>query len=157
MNHNASENPLKLSELFDRYYRPRKLLGRTEKTAYQYAIQFRHLGRFLGRDPTTDDLDDDVIAAFLQWFVDGKDRKNRPRSPETANKARSHLLAIWRFANTTGRVARGPTIDQLPVPESAPTAWTEEEIAMIFDACRSTRGWIAGIRASDYYTALHHW
>lgn len=148
---------LKLQDLFDRYYRPRKLLGRTKKTAYQYGVQFRHLERFLKREPTIADLDDDTIAAFLQWLYEGADRGGRMRSPETANKARSHLLALWRFANAIGMIAKGPTIDQLPVPESMPQAWTGEQIAMIFDACRRTRGWIAGIPEPDYYEALHYW
>lgn len=55
---------LSLRTLFDRYYRPRKLLGRSEKNAYQYFMQLRHLARFLGREPTTDDLDDDTLAAL---------------------------------------------------------------------------------------------
>lgn len=148
---------ISLQELFDRYYRPRRLLGRSEKTAYQYGIQFRHFAKFLGRDATTADLDDDVIAAFLQWYADGRDRKNRRRSPETANKARSHLLAIWRFANSTGRVQRGPTVDSFPVPESAPTAWTAAEIGRILDACRRLRGFIAEIPTADYFTAMHYW
>lgn len=146
---------LSLRTLFDRYYRPRKLLGRSEKNAYQYFMQLRHLARFLGREPTTDDLDDDTLAAFLQWFIDGRDRQLRPRSPETANKARSHLTALWRFAAQVGLVDRWPTIPKIPVPESAPMAWTVEQITLIFNACADARGWLCGIPAADYWIAFH--
>lgn len=153
----AGNNPILLQDLFDRFYRPRKLLGRSKSTAYQYGIQIRHFGRFLGRAPTTADLDDDVLAAFLQWFLDGVDRGGRSRSPDTANKARSHLLALWRFANATGRVATGPTIEELPTPEKAPVAWTEDELATLLAGCAAQRGWIAGIRACDYWLSMHYW
>lgn len=153
----AGQGPILLLDLFDRYYRPRKLLGRSKSTAYQYGIQIRHFGRFLGRSPTTADLDDDVLAAFLQWFVDGVDRGNRPRSPDTANKARSHLLALWRFANATGRVATGPTIEELPCPEKPPVAWTQDELATLLAACAAQRGWIGQIQAADFWLSMHHW
>ncbi len=153
----SGSNPIRLQELFDHFYRPRKLLGRSRATAYQYGIQIRHFARFLGREPLTSDLDDDVLAAFLQWFLDGEDRRGRPRSPETANKARSHLLALWRFAHATGRIAKAPTIEELPVPEKLPVAWTEQEMAILLAACAAQVGWIAQIRASDYWLALHYW
>lgn len=146
-----------LIDIFQKQYRPRKLLGRSKSNTDQYLIQLRHFERFLKHEPTLDDLTDDTLAAAMQWMLDGYSCKFKQRSPETVNKFRAHIVSLWNFAAKLGYVARFPTVGDIPVSETTPTAWTEEELAQLFNACRATPGWIGPIKASDYWLALHHW
>lgn len=156
MNQNNGE-PLRLADLFERSYRPRRLLGRSRSNVDQYYIQFRHFSRFLGHEPTTADLTDDTIAAAMQWLLDGCDRRWKPRAPETVNKWRAHIVALWTFAAKLGHVNRWPTIGEVPVPESVPLAWATDELAAILRACEATKGWIGPVLACDWWVALHRW
>jgi integrase len=153
----SSDGPLLLADLFERMYRPRKLLGRSRSNVEQYHIQFRHFERFLGHAPTVADLTDDTLAAAMQWLFDGVDRRYKPRAAETVNKWRAHIVALWNFAAKIGKVERWPTIGDIPVPESVPLAWTAEELTAIIQACQAVPGWLGPIKASDWWVALHRW
>lgn len=146
---------LSLRTLFDRHYRPRKLLGRSEKNTYQYGVQLNHFTRFLGREPTLHDLTDETLCELLDWFHRGVDRGLRMRSPATVNKMRAHIVALWTFAADVGLVSLRPTVLDLPEPDNPPTAWTLEELGRLFAACRRQTGTIAGVSAAGWWTAAH--
>src|SRR6185312_12990986 len=51
-----------------------------KSTAKQYRVQLLHYGRWLGHEPTLDDLTDDLLSSFLDAHAEG-------RAAPTANKA----------------------------------------------------------------------
>lgn len=130
-------------------YRPLRLRGKNSSTTWQYVLQIDHFGRFLGHEPTFSDLSDDSVSAFLGWLVENG------RAAETANKARSHILALWRLAARKGMVATYPDVPPERAPRRIPRAWTRDELVTLFAAIDATRGTIAGIPSCLWWHALH--
>jgi integrase len=139
---------LLLSELFERQYRPKRLRGKSPKTVYQYEVQFRHFARFLGHLPTVDDLKDDVVSSFL-------DRRAQDTTASTSNKARNHLLSIWRFAAQKKLVDEWPEIPALIEPERIPEAWFSDDVSRILAGCRHMLGWYEGVKRCDWWEAVY--
>lgn len=139
----------KLHEFFRDVYQPLKLTGRSEKNKRQYEIQFRHLSRYLGREATLGDLTDETISRFLAWLYDGG------RAAPTVNKARAHLLALWRLAAQKRYVAEFPAVRALDEPERIPQAWTIDQLRRLLAACRATPGEFCGVPASLWWLAFH--
>lgn len=141
---------MQLIDLFRNFYRPRRLLGRSKSNDKQYEIQIRHYERFLNRTPETRDLNDDSVSLFLDWFHNGG-----TRSPETVNKAHTHLCALWRFAAQKRMVENWPDVSPMPVPERIPKAWQVEDMETIVDASAHTTGMIGRIDAAKFWVAFH--
>jgi integrase len=118
------------------------------KTAKQYQVQFTHYGRWLGREPTLDDLNDELLAAFLDHHANG-------RSAPTANKAYWCIVAIWRRASDLGMVLTRPTVQPLPEPDEIPFAWLVEELQAILRTCGVVPGMIGGVPARLWWLGLH--
>lgn len=137
-----------LRHFFSAAYAPLKLAGKLS-TRRQYEIQFKHFERFLGREPTLNDLDDDLVAAFLGSMIE------KGRSPATVNKARNHLLAVWRYAARKGIIKLYPDVAAWREPERAPRAWSTEQLSGLFKACAEEPGIICGIPAGKWWLALH--
>lgn len=114
----------------------------------QYYIQFRHFARFLNREPTLADLNDDAVSAFLA-------RRAVDSSPVTANKARNHILALWRFAARKGFVAEWPDVRPLREPRRIPRAWDVKQLSRLLAACKAMHGAIGGVPAGSWWYALH--
>jgi integrase len=128
---------------------PLFLRSRSRRTKDLYESTLRSFAKFLERLPTLDDLVDDVVAAYLSWYV------ALPRSPYSANKQRDNLLAIWRFAARKRYVDRYPDVQAETEPIRVPRAWTTDEIARLFLSIAKEPGWIAGVPASAWWRALH--
>jgi integrase len=145
-----SPNVETLRDLFTLVYSPLKLRGKATSTKQQYLIQIRHLHRFLGRDAKLIDLDDELISSFLGWIVD------QGKSPATANKARNHILALWRMAARKRLVEKFPDVPAEREPERIPSAWTADDLRKLFISCQQEPGHLAGVAACKWWTALHH-
>ena len=143
-------NIFTLDDAFCRLYRPQRLLGRSRDTVHQHEVALRHFRRFLQRAPLLGDLTDDTLAAFADWFS-----TEIPRSPVTVNKTLARIRAQWRFLARKRLVNSEPTGLRLIEPEQIPEAWSEEQLAALFDACRSQPGMIAGIPAGAWWHSLH--
>jgi len=74
----------------------------------------------------------------------------------TVNKARTHLLALWRFAAQRRLLLDFPDVARLPVPENPPEAWSAIEIRRLLDSCRKESGTLCGILSRDWWVAIHH-
>lgn len=138
-----------LLDFFHETYRPLRLTGRSESNAEQHRIQIRHFARFLGRMPRLDDLSDENVTRFLGWLLD------KGRAPATVNKARSHLVALWRLAAEKRVVAQFPAVRVIDEPERIPEAWTIAQLKRLFRACLATPGEIRGVPASLWWEAFH--
>jgi len=67
-----------LHSLCETLYFPLRLKIK-EPTRYQYRVALRDYARFLGREPTTDDLDDDRFTLWMRRQPPtGRDVKPRP-------------------------------------------------------------------------------
>ncbi len=137
-------------------YIAQKLIGKSEKTARLYRCSVKQYKRFLGREPTLDDLTNETMAAFLQWRLDEGTKKS------TTEKDRVQISAIWRFAVLKREVEELPIIPPIDVPTVAPVAWTMEELGQLLDACsRATGAYVDNDQAqwavlrSVWWTALH--
>lgn len=143
------ENGCTLRDFYTGVYAPLRLRGKSASTKKQYLIQLRHFGRFLGREATFDDLTDETVSAFLASIVE------RGNSPETANKARNHILALWRLAARKNHVATYPDVAPEQAPRRTPRAWLSDDLARLFSALGLEQGVYAGIPRSLWWHALH--
>ena len=136
-----------LQHLFDQFYRPLRLRGRSANTTRLYGCTIRAFGRWLGYDPTTDDLSDLTLSRYL-------DCRAATRSPYTAEKERTQLCSLWRFAADRGIVTARPEVPPAPLPDRVPRAWTLEELGAIYRAAAATRGTVGHVPAGVWYSAL---
>jgi integrase len=139
-----------LAEFFTRYYAPLKLRGRSENTTRLYHCTIKAFKKFLdGREPTLIDLDDLIVSQFLA-------QRASTRSPFTAEKERTQLLSLWRFAfdRRIEGVTTRPCVPPTPLPERIPTAWAVDSIRDLMRAASKETGMIAGSPASAWFMAL---
>lgn len=136
-----------LQHLFDQMYRPLRLRGRSANTSRLYGCTIRAFGKWLGYPPTVDDLSDLTLSQYL-------DHRASIRSPYTAEKERSQLCSLWRFAADRGIVAVRPEVPPAPLPDRVPRAWTLQELGSIYRAAAATRGHVGSVPAGIWYSAL---
>lgn len=136
-----------LKELFDGFYRPLRLRGRSANTTRLYGCTIRAFGRWLQYEPTVDDLTDLTLARYL-------DHRAATHSPYTAEKERTQLCSLWRFAADRGIVTTRPEVPPAPLPDRIPRAWTLGELAAIHRAAVATRGRVGDVPAGIWYPAL---
>lgn len=138
-----------LSNLLREAYRPLRLISASKQCLRHHEAAIGRLSAVLGRDATLADLSDDNLARVMSRVIaDG-------RSPGTANCLMSKLRALWEFAARRGLVEHFPTIRKIQGYRRVPVAWTKEQLAALFRAIRTTPGRIEGLRASDWWMALH--
>lgn len=80
--------------------------------------------------------------------------RSRKNSPATANKARSNLLAVWRFLCRRGVLKNWPDVKKLREPRRIPQAWTQSEIRRLWVAIHGLPGHVAGVPARVWWAAL---
>jgi integrase len=136
-----------LHQLFTTYYRPLRLRGRSINTTRLYGCTIRAFGKWLGYQPTVDDLTDLTLSQYL-------DHRAATRSPYTAEKERSQLCSLWRFAADRGIVTTRPEVPPAPLPDRVPRAWTLAELGAIYRAAAATRGYVGPVQAGVWYSAL---
>ena len=142
--------PRSLLAEFERLYEPRQLADASESCTSQYRRNIYKFGEFLGHEASTADLTDENVLAFMQTI------RAKGRSPVTANKVRAQIVALWSYLARKGIVATFPDVPTLREFKRTPTAWTEHELAQLFEACSQETGFIAGVYAGLWWTALHN-
>jgi integrase len=138
---------MNLQRLFDDFYRPLRLRGRSVNTSRLYGCTIRSFGKWLGYEPTIQDLTDLTISRFLEY-------RASIRSPYTAEKERTQLLSLWRFAADRGLLPDRPCVPPAPLPDRIPTAWSLEQLQALMRSAAATRGYVGSIPASVWYPAL---
>ena len=139
---------LLLLDFFNSFFRPLFLRGRSPKTIALYLISIRSFGKYLERAPKLSDLTDDTLNRYLCYY------RELPRSPATVNKERANLMAIWRFACRKHFLQVWPDVPKDIQPEPVPLAWLPDEIDRLFRQARKMKGWVGGIPAGEWWTAL---
>jgi integrase len=136
-----------LQLLFDDFYRPLRLRGRSANTARLYGCTIRTFGKWLGYPPTVDDLTDLTLSRYLE-------QRAATRSPYTAEKERSQLVSLARFARNRGIITVMPEVPPAPLPDRIPRAWTLAELGSIYRAAAATRGYVGTVPAGIWFAAL---
>ena len=136
-----------LTKLFSDYYRPLRLRGRSTNTTRLYGCTIRAFGKWLAYEPTIDDLSDLVVSRYL-------DHRAATRSPYTAEKERTQLCSLWRFAADRGIVSTRPEVPPAPLPERIPHAWAVEQLHGLMRSAAATRGSIGHVPAAVWFSAL---
>lgn len=142
-----------LREFFGTTYRPLKLRGRSANTARLYDNLFRQFDKWLATEGIAaegciEHLDELLLARYLE-------HRASTRSPYTAEKERSQLLALARLAweRRVPGLERMPTCPPGVLPDRVPTAWTAEEMQRLFAAAGRARGFVGTIPAGEWFPA----
>jgi integrase len=116
-----------LHDAFHTLYRPLRLRGKSARTTELYQCCFRAFGRWLGREPVVTDLDDLVVARYLE-------ARAGQVAPLTAERERIQLCALARLL-AERRVIEFPlAIPPGRLPERVPEAWSMEEVGRLLAA-----------------------
>lgn len=120
-----------------------------EPTRYQYRHALRNFGNFLGRAATLADLKDDTVTMWMsKRLIDGL-------SPVTVREMAGRVSTLWTWlAKRQDLLRHFPTFVKPQVPETLPTALTEDELRRLFHSATKERGSIAGIEASVWWTSF---
>ena len=134
-----------LNDLLMDVYAP--LRGVSDRTIRIYQFTLSAWAKFLGREPTLDDLDELPVAQFLAHRL-------RERSVGTAAKDRTQLRALWEFAARRGLTnGRWPQIRPIRVPERVPQCWLTDEMQRLLEAASERQGSIGGVPAAAWWRA----
>jgi integrase len=136
-----------LADLFSNYYRPLRLRGRSLNTTRLYGCTIRAYGKWLGYPPTTDDLSELMLSRYLE-------HRASIRSPYTAEKERSQLCSLARFAFERRIIETCPAVPPAPLPDRVPKAWDVAELQALNRAAAATRGYVGDIPCSVFFQAL---
>lgn len=139
---------MQITEFFEGKYRIHRLRGKSPNTVRLYRSSLRLLDKVVGRPATLEDLTDDTIALVMQNVLD------RGGSPYTANKERSQLLAIWRYAAQLGLISRWPTVLPEKQPERAPKAWLLEDVTKLLKTIQALDGSVGSVPARLWWLGL---
>lgn len=140
-----------LKEFFKTTYRPLKLRGRSANTARLYDNLFTQFDRWLtsegiATEGQIEHLDELILARYLE-------HRAATRSPYTAEKERSQLLAIARLAwdRRVPGLALMPTCPPGVLPDRVPTSWTVIEVQKLFAAASDAHGLVGTIPAGEWF------
>lgn len=139
---------ISLRDFYDRYYRPLQLSQASTDCLRQYRLNIEKANDACGGTCKLSDLSDDLIALVCgKLLSDG-------RSPATANKVRSQIVALWNFAAKRGLVATWPAVRKYREYKREPTAWTKEQLAALFEAASRQKGKVGSVPAHLWWLAL---
>jgi len=129
----------------------------SERTVELYTQTLDQLAKFLGHDPTLDDLDDVTAAKFCKWRLTTKFR-GKIITPATVGKDSQQLKAIWNFAakkrlkRSDGTDIEFPDYRTPVIPKPRPRAFNADDLAKLIKAARHRRGMIGRVPAAWYWS-----
>jgi len=125
---------MRLQDLFENVYRPLRLRGRSPATTRLYGCTLRAFGRWLGRDPEIRDLDELVLARYLE-------ARATQVAPLTVEKERSQLNALAGLAWERRLIEVKPSCPPGLIPDRVPTAWSVDELRKLMAAVSNPATW----------------
>ncbi|MGN6544176.1 MAG: tyrosine-type recombinase/integrase [Aureliella sp.] len=136
-----------LTELPELYVAKRLKSG-SSNTVRLYKHTITSFAKSLGKIPELTDLTDELIERHMWAIV------NQGGAPESANKDRGQLIALWNFAAKRGMISTWPDNRPLPEPEKVPLGWLPEELERLFAACDAKQGKIGTVDAALWWRCL---
>jgi integrase len=134
-------------DLLKRYAILKRLSAKTLKN---YRFTLAHFSEFLGHAATVDDLDDDIVSAFLLWRSEQPCR-GRKVSPASVEKDRVQILAIWRYGARKRHCREFPDVGSWRVPKRVRPCYTTADLERLLIAAGELHG--AGERLAGKPTA----
>jgi integrase len=106
------------------------------------------LHRFLGQEPTVEDLNRERINGYIDWMIAN-------RAHATVKSQRGGLMMLWRFA-AEEKLCEYPRRIRSPRNiEQVVTTWTPHEVKRLRDHCLGLRGKLPnGIDKAIYFGSL---
>jgi len=149
------ENPdlsMSLAQYLVTYCFKSKLRNKTEDTRRQYEMQIDKFSDFLERDATLVDLDDDLVIACMGWL------QEQGKAAATANKFRSHIVAMWGYAYRKHHVDQAHDVPKVAEAKRWPEAWSVGQVGQILASCQHPLSraplTIDGVPWAKWWTAL---
>lgn len=139
-----------LREICEREYFPLNLKIRSPKTILQYEIALRCFARHLGHEPTTDDLHDDAITAWMGRLL----QRDPPLSVNTVRERANRILALWVWLAKRTPGMRWPTVIKPVAPDPLPMALTEDQLRRLFRSASKERGRCGGVPADTWWCSF---
>lgn len=136
---------MRLRDVLHDAYSPLKALS--EKSVANYLSTIKAFARFLGREPTLEDLDELTVARYLS-------HRGKERAIATAAKDRSQLRALHEFSVRRGLCAHWPQYPPVRVPERVPQAWLSSEMRRLLDAAMAETKPVGDIPGGLFWRAL---
>jgi hypothetical protein len=138
-----------IRKFFEETYVPIRLCQGSPRTIKSFRGTLNMFDKFCGCTATLDCLSDDLVERFMAWIV------KHGNTPDTANKHRAEILAIWRYAWKKRKVEEAPRdVMRLQLPKQEPEAWSIEEFARIVEASRQEDEYCCDIPASKWWPAF---
>lgn len=137
---------MKLIDFFDRVYFPKRLRGKSERSAILYRLCVKRYSESLGRIAEVADLTESNVLLHLSL--------RSKVSAATRNKELTQLLAMWRLAVKQNLLTDWPDIDEEPEPERAPIAWMEDQVRQLLKSAAETTGQISTVPAGLWWSGL---
>lgn len=137
-----------LQRYFDEVYRPLRLRGRSANTSRLYGCTIRAFSKYLGKSANLADIADELtLARFLE-------HRQATRSPYSAEKERSQLVAMARLAADRRLIPSMPNCPPCVLPDRIPTAWSEDELRRLYHAASCMAGHVGIVPAGEWWPLL---
>jgi len=144
-----NESPRTLLRFLRDLYAPLRMVDCKMSSVEDYAQIIAAFRRFLGCEPTLDQLSDDRIERFTAWCV------RSGRQPSTINGYITGLCTLWRYAWKKKLLETLPRdIDKLRVNKRLAEAWTLEEFEKLLESAANEPGSFEGSPAALWWTGL---
>jgi len=150
-----------LSEVYDQFYVPERLLESPQTTHEENRRAIRILSDYLGRPAEIDDLDKATLIACRAWRIEqgarkGKDgAKRKPLSPATANKDLRPLVALWNYCFDEELTTNAPRkIRPLKQARRKPEAYSIDGVSAVLASAMQETEQLAGVPASLWWCSL---
>lgn len=127
-----------LRDFFKDKYCPRKLFDKSVNTVRIYGVCISNFERTLGHSAQLEHLtDDNLIRHMSRMVADG-------RANATANRDRTCLLALWRYAIRLQLLSDWPDVPRRTEPLRTPRAWMHADVTKLLQTLGKLEGNMKG-------------
>ncbi len=140
---------MNLLDVCEKTYFPLNLRIRCKHTKDQYRYSIKNLSTFLRRDATLADLSDDNVTGMMRMLLD------KGLDPHTVNGRKERINALWTWIAKRGDMglSKFPTVQNLPEPHRIPRAWSESDLADLYEAAGKLDGFVGRVPSSIWWSA----
>jgi len=135
-------------DFFNDKYSPCQMKDMKPSTIQNSRNYVRMFAKVLGREPLLSDFNKKTVSVNLEII-------RSSYSVDTWRQCRGRLCDIWKMAHDLGLVRTPPKLRPILNESIDQRGWTVEQVAVLFEACRTTLGTIEGFPAGSWWHGLH--